>query len=606
MRTGTPYLLAGALAAILMTTTSALAGSGVGSVFNLGQVNTVNAQSTLTGNPGASPLLRVTSSGTAATIRADAGSGPAINGVSTSGTGQFGQSSTGYGLQGVHTASTGANSGVFGQTSSTDPGSAGVTGRNTAGGPGLQAIVNSNSIAPLKVNSTAKVVNLNADLLDGLDSTGLPYWKLGGNAGTTPGPNFLGTTDSTALELKVNGQRALRLEPTADTPNLTGGSSANNVAPGIDGATIGGGGVVGAPNGVTGGMGTVGGGWNNTAGGSATVAGGQNNWASGNYSAIGGGFGSTTGGVSSVVAGGHTNAASADYSAVGGGQDNTADHLDAVIAGGTTNTSSGIYSTVAGGKHNTASGQSSFAVGQDNTASGYSTTVAGDVNTASGNWSLVAGGEQNLASGAYSAVGSGFGNTASGDFSFAAGNEAKATQIGSFVWSDFSLLTGLTSPGANTFTVRAKGGIWLGTNSSPAIGVDHFIDTSTGAYLTTAGAWTNASDRAKKRGFRPLDKPSVLEKVARMPITSWSYKTERPSVRHIGPMAQDFYKAFGLGLDNKHITTIDEGGVALAAIQGLYRQNKTLQGENKSLRVELRAQNARLTKLEHAFSALSR
>ena len=98
-----------------------------------------------------------------------------------------------------------------------------------------------------------------------------------------------------------------------------------------------------------------------------------------------------------------------------------------------------------------------------------------------------------------------------------------------------------------------------------------------------------------------------------MPITSWSYKAEEPSVRHIGPMAQDFYEAFGLGLDNKHITTIDEGGVALAAIQGLYRQNRalerknrTVQRENRSLRVQLGAQNARLTKLEHAFSKLSR
>ena len=99
----------------------------------------------------------------------------------------------------------------------------------------------------------------------------------------------------------------------------------------------------------------------------------------------------------------------------------------------------------------------------------------------------------------------------------------------------------------------------------------------------------------------PADKRSVLEKVARMPITSWSYKAEKPSVRHIGPMAQDFYKAFGLGLDNKHITTIDEGGVALAAIQGLYRQNQALQRQNRTLRAQLTAQNTRLTKLEQAF-----
>ena len=91
-----------------------------------------------------------------------------------------------------------------------------------------------------------------------------------------------------------------------------------------------------------------------------------------------------------------------------------------------------------------------------------------------------------------------------------------------------------------------------------------------------------------------------------MPITSWSYKAEKPSIRHIGPMAQDFYKAFGLGLDNEHITTIDEGGVALAAIQGLYRQNQALQRENGSLNARLDKLEHALDKLEHAFSKLSR
>jgi hypothetical protein len=145
--------------------------------------------------------------------------------------------------------------------------------------------------------------------------------------------------------------------------------------------------------------------------------------------------------------------------------------------------------------------------------------------------------------------------------------------------------------------VRASGGIWLGTNSSPAIGVGHFIDTSTGAFLSSSGTWTNNSDRAKKHDFQPLSTKHVLEQVARMPITSWSYKAEKPSVRHIGPMAQDFYAAFGLGLDDKHITTIDEGGVALAAIQGLYRENQQLKRKNAAL-------SARLTRLERTVASL--
>ncbi len=67
-------------------------------------------------------------------------------------------------------------------------------------------------------------------------------WSLWGNAGTTAGPNFLGTTDNQALELKVFGQRALRIEPSTTSPNLIGGSISNTVGAGVYGATIAGGG----------------------------------------------------------------------------------------------------------------------------------------------------------------------------------------------------------------------------------------------------------------------------------------------------------------------------------------------------------------------------
>ena len=52
-------------------------------------------------------------------------------------------------------------------------------------------------------------------------------------------------------------------------------------------------------------------------------------------------------------------------------------------------------------------------------------------------------------------------------------------------------------------------------------------------------------------------------------MTSWNYKSQDPGIRHLGPIAQDFYAAFRLGEDDKHISTVDEEGVALAAIQGL-------------------------------------
>jgi hypothetical protein len=76
------------------------------------------------------------------------------------------------------------------------------------------------------------------------------------------------------------------------------------------------------------------------------------------------------------------------------------------------------------------------------------------------------------------------------------------------------------------------------------------------------------SDRNAKEDFKPVSARSVLEKVASLAITEWQYK-EQPGVRHIGPVAQDFREAFGVGRDEKHITTVDADGVALAAIQGL-------------------------------------
>jgi len=65
----------------------------------------------------------------------------------------------------------GDSAGVRGVNASTAPAAAGVVGKNTGGGPGLSAIVNS-GVPPLSVNSSTKVTDLNADLLDGISSGG--------------------------------------------------------------------------------------------------------------------------------------------------------------------------------------------------------------------------------------------------------------------------------------------------------------------------------------------------------------------------------------------------------------------------------------------------
>ena len=149
-------------------------------------------------------------------------------------------------------------------------------------------------------------------------STAAPSWGLTGNAGTTPGTNFIGTTDNQALEFRVNNTRGFRLEPTTMAPNVIGGYAGNTVTAGATGATISGGGVSGLPNSVTSSFGTVGGGNQNTASMYAAVGGGANNTASGVYATVGGGYGNRAIGYSSTVAGGMDNTASGEYSFAAG------------------------------------------------------------------------------------------------------------------------------------------------------------------------------------------------------------------------------------------------------------------------------------------------
>jgi hypothetical protein len=117
------------------------------------------------------------------------------------------------------------------------------------------------------------------------------------------------------------------------------------------------------------------------------------------------------------------------------------------------------------------------------------------------------------------------------------------------------------------------------------------IDTSTGAYLSAGGTWTNASDVNLKENFVPVSGAEVLERLDRLPISTWNYKTE-PAARHLGPTAQDFRAAFGLGSDERSISTIDPAGVALAATQ--------------ELNAEVRDLRSRIAGLEGLLASLSR
>jgi hypothetical protein len=326
-------------------------------------------------------------------------------------------------------------------------------------------------------------------------SAGLPGWSLTGNAGTTPGVNFLGTTDDEPLELWVNGDRALRLEPNPGGPNVIGGFSGNSVTGLAYGATIAGGGYADSINQVSGNMSTIGGGNSNTVLGPSST--------------IGGGYSNTV----QFVAG----------STIGGGGANT-------IQNG------GEYGTIPGG----------------------------------------------------------YGNAVAGPYCFAAGRDATASGLGSFVWGDGNAAT--ASSGDHQFVVRCSGGAFFYTSTG----------TSSGVTLAPGGgSWSNLSDREAKEHFTPVDAIGVLERVAALPVTAWNYRAQDKRVRHIGPVAQDFFAAFGLGEDERHIATVDEEGVALTAIKGLNQKLEAKEVEIQRLKLQNSSLASRLAELEKTVRSLT-
>ena len=119
---------------------------------------------------------------------------------------------------------------------------------------------------------------------------------------------------------------------------------------------------------------------------------------------------------------------------------------------------------------------------------------------------------------------------------------------------------------------------------------------------SSGGAWSALSDAHSKEHFRDLAGDDVLAKIARMPIREWNYKAQDAGIRHVGPTAQDFHAAFGLGEDPLRISTIDADGIALRAIQALEARTRAdrdaLARENAELRSAVAGLQARLAALE--------
>jgi hypothetical protein len=240
--------------------------------------------------------------------------------------------------------------------------------------------------------------------------------------------------------------------------------------------------------------------------------------------------------------------------------------------------------SVALGYRSVASGHAAVSTGYETSASGHRSVALGFRASALGAESFALGGNaaQSIgvsASGAQ-AVAIGVNNSAIGDGSVVIGTNATAlsTAPGTFVYADRSTPNQIIAFGPNEFHARASGGVFFYSNPTLSTGVRLAANSS---------AWSTLSDANSKEHYADFDDETLLDKLAGLPVRTWSYKAQGPSIRHAGPTAQDFHAAFGLGEDPLRISTIDADGIALAAVRALVLRQRALEGELLQLRERL-------------------
>jgi len=308
---------------------------------------------------------------------------------------------------------------------------------------------------------------------------------------------------------------------------------------------------------------------------------------------------------------------------------------------------SGLYNTAMGigalgldttGSYNSAFGNDAMAfnsTGSSNTAVGaiaLSLTAAGSYNTAIGTGALAfsaGGGNTGVGCSALQNNHTGYNNEGLGFLALAA-NMSGADNVAVGQSSLLVSLTGSANTGVGTYSFQKM----TAGNGNIALGFEAGVNLQTGTNNIYIGNSGNASengiirigtpgthtatyiagtaycqilgitsDRNAKENFATVNPREVLDKVTALPVTEWNYKTDPKENQHIGPMAQDFAAAFRLnGGDDKHISMADEGGVALAAIQGL---NQKLENENAQLKQQNDTLARRLDELERALKGLT-
>lgn len=242
------------------------------------------------------------------------------------------------------------------------------------------------------------------------------------------------------------------------------------------------------------------------------------------------------------------------------------------------------------GGNSIALGDSSYAVATRSVAIGR-----GNVTTST---TCIAIGRGNQASGSVS-VAMGVGNNSNSNDSYTFGYHAFANgKNGVFIYADKSSGATLSATAINQFIVRAAGGIIFYSDSARTMGV---------SLAPGSGSWASVSDVHKKTNFETIDEENILAKVVALKITSWNYKSQANEIRHIGPMAQDFYKAFHLGESNKMILGTDMDGIILASIKALNKRcnalqtlnhTDTLKTETSQLETDFQSMDQRLDAIE--------
>jgi len=235
------------------------------------------------------------------------------------------------------------------------------------------------------------------------------------------------------------------------------------------------------------------------------------------------------------------------------------------------------------GASNIVGGTAAFSAGASNHACGFGSVAIGFTNT-TGEISPT------CSTGGQGSVAIGYRVTADCDYCVAIGHRASANgHDGAFVIADQSTTDSVEASANNQFSSRYAGGYRLYTNATTTLGVK--LDPN-------ATSFTIISDRNVKENFRSVNNEDVLKKIRAIPVSIYNYRDDPNKTRHIGPMAQDFQKAFPLTTDDKGINMSDLDGVNLAGVRALEARTRRMQEELDVKTKKIETLEARLARLE--------